>query len=71
MGSGCVTDATDGLTRFERVALAIQRKQEEREYQRQAALGLVPPGVSMSDFRDQFRPTAALEDYRPRHAQGK
>ncbi|CAN0010092.1 unnamed protein product, partial [Laminaria digitata] len=33
--------------RFERVALAIQRRQEEREYRRQAALGLVPPGVTM------------------------
>ena len=36
------------LRRFERVALAIQRKQEEREYRRQAALGLVPPGVTTS-----------------------
>lgn len=45
------------VARFERVALAIQRRQEEREYHRLAALGLVPPGVSISELRDQLRST--------------
>lgn len=50
--------------RFERVALAIQRRQEEREYHRLAALGLVPPGVSLSDYRDQLRSsTSSREDH--------
>lgn len=49
--------------RFERVAIAIQRRQEEREYHRLAALGLVPPGVSLSDYRDQLRSTSSKEDH--------
>jgi len=49
--------------RFERVALAIQRRQEEREYQRLAALGLIPPGLSISDYRDQIRSATSLEDH--------
>lgn len=49
--------------RFERVALAIQRRQEEREYHRLAALGLVPPGVSLGDYRDQLRSTSSKEDH--------
>eukprot|EP00903_Cladosiphon_okamuranus_P012671 g11851.t1 len=48
--------------RFERIALAIQRRQEEREYHRLAALGLVPPGVSLSDYRDQLLSTPSKEN---------
>lgn len=34
--------------RFERLALLIQRKQEHREFLRQAALGLGPPGITVN-----------------------